>query len=494
MRKKKGFFDEPSLEVKTFNADELLEKNMTEYAKDVVEDRALSDYRDGLKPSMRRLLWATHELKAHSNSKTVKSARIVGDTMGKYHPHGNTGIYGSLVTMVDAEYPIFYGGQGNWGSLTDCAAAERYTETKLSDIGMKMLECNVVMDSVPNYTGEFQEPLILPTRFPYFFVNDCFGVGVGLSCNIPSHNLEEMVNAFKVVVKKGKNTKTKDILKHIKGPDYSYGGKLLSDKATLEEFYENGGGTLQYECKYKIEDDNNGYLVTIYEYCPGFNPKSFIENMNKLAKESKIFDVNDATTKNDKCKIEITIKNKEDFDLYIKKEIQIKNSYRYFAIKRSLAKDIEHDVSVEIIEPKLVTLMINWIDWRKDVETKMIKNELLILDTKKFRAELRMEASKHLNIVMTSLEQDDPIKHLMDNLPYLKKMKDRVKAKEGAIYIGEQRVISLKKVDQVKTQKDIDSIDLDIKSLNKDLNDIDSVVIRELNNLKSFYKDRKLEI
>ena len=200
-----------------------------------MEDRALADYRDGLKPAQRRLMWTAKELKATWDNKTVKSARITGDCMGKYHPHGSA--YGSLVTMATSEYPIIHG-QGNWGSLTDGPAADRYTEAKISQIGMKMLECMDVADYIPNYTGEFKEPIVLTTRLPNFFINECAGIAVGLNCNIPAHNLKEVVEAMKVVVKKGKQTKIKDIMKYLKGPDYKYGGKILSTPEEIQQVYE----------------------------------------------------------------------------------------------------------------------------------------------------------------------------------------------------------------------------------------------------------------
>ena len=183
-------------------ATDLLAKNMCDYGTEVISDRAIADFRDGFKPSQRRIMKAAADLHAYWNNRTVKSARIVGDTMGRYHPHGDVSIYSSMVTMANAEYPAIHG-EGNFGSLTDGAAAPRYTEAKISQLGMKMLECDDVTEEVPNYTGEFKEPVVISTRFPYFFVNACDGIAVGLSCAIPAHNLKEVVDAMKVIVKKG---------------------------------------------------------------------------------------------------------------------------------------------------------------------------------------------------------------------------------------------------------------------------------------------------
>lgn len=231
--------------------DNFLKKNIEDYANEVCQDRALVDYRDGFKPAQRRILQSLVDLKAYWNKPTMKCARIVGDVM-KNHPHGDT--YGSLVTLVNEEYPVVYG-QGKFGSLTDGAAASRYTEAKISELGMKMLECLPVMETIPNYTGEFQEPIVFPSRFPNFFVNGSNGIAVGLACNIPSHNLKEVVEALKLVVKKGNSVKTADIMKCIKGPDYKYGGRILSSEKEIEEVYAHGQGSIRYEY------DEQGRLV-----------------------------------------------------------------------------------------------------------------------------------------------------------------------------------------------------------------------------------------
>ena len=268
-----------TIEAKELNATELTSKNMYEYGISVIEDRAIPDYRDGLKPVQRRLLRTADDLHAYANTKTIKSARITGDCIGRYSPHADS--YGALVTMVNTEYaPIF--GQGNWGDLRNDAASSRYTEAKISNVGMKMLECMDVADFVPNYTGEFKEPVIIPTRFPYFFVNSCSGIAVGISCNIPSHNLEEVVGALKALIKKGKDATIKDVVKYIKGPDYCYGGKIISTPEEIKALYENGEGSIRYECEYTIQKDKRNWLLTITGYCPGFSPDTFIKKMMEL--------------------------------------------------------------------------------------------------------------------------------------------------------------------------------------------------------------------
>ena len=481
-------FFENETDGKTLGTDQMLHKNMEVYGLDVLEDRALADYRDGLKPAQRRLMWTAKELKATWDNKTVKSARITGDCMGKYHPHGSA--YGSLVTMATSEYPVIHG-QGNWGSLTDGPAADRYTEAKISQIGMKMLECMDVADYIPNYTGEFKEPIVLTTRLPNFFINECSGIAVGLNCNIPAHNLKEIVEAMKVVVKKGKQTKIKDIMKYLKGPDYKYGGKILSTPEEIEHLYETGEGSIKYECDYTLVRDKKNVLLTITGYCPGFSPNSFINKMISMIDDGTVLYVNDSSTKTEACKLEVMLKSETDFESKIHKHLIKSESYRYYAIERTKSKDVSKDVDTKVLIPNMIELMNKWIDWRKEVETKMCEVEKNIYEDKKQKMNWRLLASQNLKVVVKGLEEKDPIKYIAENMPGLK---GKSFANDAAKYICDQKVISLQKTDQNKIKQDITDFTAHIKDLENDIAHIENVVIRELDKLKPFYRDRMLKV
>ena len=473
---------------KKLNATELTTKNMYEYGISVIEDRAIPDYRDGLKPVQRRLMRTADDLHAYSNGKTIKSARITGDCMGRYSPHADS--YGALVTLVNSEYSPIYG-QGNWGDLRNEAASSRYTEAKISDIGMKMLECMEVSDFVPNYTGEFKEPVIIPTRFPYFFVNSCSGIAVGISCNIPAHNLEEVVNAFKALVKKGKDATIKDIAKYIKGPDYRYGGKMLSTPAEVKALYENGEGTLKYECEYEIQKDRRNWLLTVTGYCPGFSPDAFIKKMMELIDEDIVLYVNDSATKDQSCKLEVMFKNEEDFEKHIHKHLVKTQSYRYYAVERTKSKSEEKDIDTRIISTNLLELMQKWLAWRRIVETEMCQAEKAVYEAKCWHAYLRLLASKHVNIVMEALKSKSPIDYIAENMPHIKGTK---RATEAAKYICDLKIISIQQIDQDKMNKDIEDYRKRMAELDADINDIDRVILRELEKLKVFYRPRMLKI
>ena len=477
-----------TIEAKELNATELTSKNMYEYGISVIEDRAIPDYRDGSKPVQRRLLRTADDLHAYANTKTIKSARITGDCMGRYSPHADS--YGALVTMVNTEYaPIF--GQGNWGDLRNDAASSRYTEAKISNIGMKMLECMDAADFVPNYTGEFKEPVIIPTRFPYFFVNSCSGIAVGISCNIPSHNLEEVVNAFKALIKKGKDATIKDVVKYIKGPDYCYGGKIISGPEEVKALYENGEGSIRYECEYTIQKDRRNWLLTITGYCPGFSPDTFIKKMMELIDEGVVLYVNDSATKDQVCKLEVMFKNEEDFESKIHKHLIKSQSYRYYAVERTKSTSEEKDIDTKIISTNILELMQRWLDWRREVETKMCIAEKTVYENKCWNAYLRLLASKHVNIVMEALKSKSPVDYIAENMPQIKGTK---RAVEAAKYICDLKIIAIQQIDQDKMNKDINDYRKRIADLEADINDIDKVVSRELDKLKVFYKPRTLKI
>lgn len=469
----------------------LLHKNIKEYAIDVVEDRALESYKDGMKPSQRRLIKALVDAGAFFNRSTVKSAKIVGDTMGRYHPHGDLGIYGALATLVNSNYPIVFG-QGNWGTLTDGPAASRYTECKLSELGMKYIEGLEVAEMVPNYSGECMEPVEFPTRVPSFFINRCDGIAVGIACHIPDHNLGEIVDAFKTVVKKGDKTTTADILKHIKGPDWKYGGKILSTPEEIAEVYDNGKGSIRFECEYNLSKQGTKTVLTITGYCPKFSPKNFQDEMIKLIESGDVVYANDSSTKTEPCKFEVIMKNEATFEAKIHKHLITSMNYQFYALDRSKSNAPDRDVDTKIISPNFVTLMKMWVDYRRTVETKLIDLEISKLNENWYKNKCRLEAVKNLNTIKSSLEVSDPEDYLDKHLPLLKRM-SKIGNVVGSSYISDLKLSSIRKIDEGKIEKEIANIEKELEKLNNDKNNIDKVIIKHLDELKHFSKPRILK-
>ena len=274
-----------------------MEESYIDYAMSVIASRALPDVRDGLKPVQRRVLFSMIELNNGPDKPHRKCARIVGDTMGKYHPHGDSSIYGALVNMAQdwsTRYPLV-DGHGNFGSVDgDGAAAMRYTEARLSKISMEMLaDINKnTVDFAPNFDETEKEPTVLPARFPNLLVNGTSGIAVGMATNIPPHNLKEIIAAVvKIIdniVEENRDTEIEEILKIVKGPDFPTGATILGTRG-IEEAYRTGRGKIRVRAVSNIETLPNGKSQIIVTELPYLvNKARLIEKIADLVKEKKI--------------------------------------------------------------------------------------------------------------------------------------------------------------------------------------------------------------
>ena len=233
------------------------------YALSVITSRALPDVRDGLKPVQRRILYTMqNDLRLGPATKPLKCARIVGDVLGKYHPHGDTAVYDALVRMAQdfsLRYPLV-DGHGNFGSLDgDSAAAYRYTEARLQAISLEMLGDlgQETVDFRATYDSRTQEPIVLPAKVPQILVNGTTGIAVGMATNIPPHNLSEVIGACEALISR-RSLEVKDLLKSVKGPDFPTGGEILNSRAEIREIYENGQGAVRVRGEYKVEKTSKG--------------------------------------------------------------------------------------------------------------------------------------------------------------------------------------------------------------------------------------------
>ena len=248
-----------------------MEESYIDYAMSVISQRALPDVRDGLKPVQRRVLYSMIELNNGPDKPHRKCARIVGDTMGKYHPHGDSSIYGALVNMAQdwsTRYPLV-DGHGNFGSVDgDGAAAMRYTEARLSKISMEMLADigKDTVDFVPNFDETEKEPTVLPARFPNLLVNGTNGIAVGMATNIPPHNLREVIAAVvKIIdnrIEEQRETGLDEIMEIVKGPDFPTGAQILGRRG-IEEAYRTGKGKIRVRAVTNIESMQNGKSRTL---------------------------------------------------------------------------------------------------------------------------------------------------------------------------------------------------------------------------------------
>ena len=257
------------------------------YAMSVVRSRAIPDTADGMKPVQRRIIFAMHELGLNATTKPVKSARVVGDVIGKYHPHGDTAVYDAMVRVAQdfsLRYPLV-DGHGNFGSRDgDGAAAMRYTECRLTPIAQLLLAeiDKGTVDFQPNYDGAFKEPQYLPARLPMLLLNGASGIAVGMATEIPSHNLREVAKAAVALLRKPELT-TAELLEHVQGPDYPGGGQIISTAAEIRDAYESGRGSLKVRARYTVEELARGqWQLVVTELPPGTSSQKVLEEIEEL--------------------------------------------------------------------------------------------------------------------------------------------------------------------------------------------------------------------
>lgn len=358
-----------------------METSYIDYAMSVIASRALPDVRDGLKPVQRRVLFSMIELNNGPDKPHRKCARIVGDTMGKYHPHGDSSIYGALVNMAQewsTRYPLV-DGHGNFGSVDgDGAAAMRYTEARLSKISMEMLaDINKdTVDFVPNFDETEKEPVVLPSRYPNLLVNGTTGIAVGMATNIPPHNLREVIHAVvKIIdnqVEQGRGTDIEELLEIVKGPDFPTGGMILGT-AGINEAYRTGRGKIRVRAVTDIEPMNNGknrIVVTELPYM--VNKARLIEKIAELVRDKKIDGITDLRDESDRQGMRVCIELRRDVN---------PNVVLNLLFKHTQLQDTFGVIMIALVnnEPKVLNLsdMLNYyLLHQKEVVTRRSKYEL----------------------------------------------------------------------------------------------------------------------
>ena len=290
--------------------EEEMRKSYMEYAMSVIVGRALPDVRDGLKPVHRRVLFAMKEMGNDWNKAYKKSARVVGDVIGKYHPHGDTAVYDTIVRMAQP-FSLRYmlvDGQGNFGSIDgDAPAAMRYTEVRMSRVAHEILE-DIDKDTVefsPNYDGSEYEPVVLPTRIPNLLINGSSGIAVGMATNIPPHNLTEVINGCLALIK-SPEISIKDLMQYIPGPDFPTAG-IINGSSGIKDAYETGRGRIEVRAKSKIEESDSGDKIIISELPYQVNKARLLEKIAELVKEKKVSGIRELRDESDRDGMRVVV-------------------------------------------------------------------------------------------------------------------------------------------------------------------------------------------
>jgi len=302
--------------IKKRHVEEEIKDSYINYAMSVIVGRALPDVRDGLKPVQRRILYTMSGLALQHSKPYKKSARIVGDCLGRYHPHGDTAVYDALVRMVQdfsLRHPLI-DGQGNWGSVDgDTAAAMRYTEARMASIADELLSDidKETVDFTPNFDGSLQEPTVLPSALPTLLVNGCSGIAVGMATNMPPHNLDEISDAIVRVID-DPSTEIKDLMKIVKGPDFPTGATICG-KTGIKSAYTTGRGIIKLHARAQIEEQKAGKEAIIVTEIPyQVNKANLIESIARLVTEKKLEGISDIRDESDKDGIRIFIELRRD--------------------------------------------------------------------------------------------------------------------------------------------------------------------------------------
>ncbi|MDE7181013.1 MAG: DNA gyrase subunit A [Muribaculaceae bacterium] len=346
-----------------------------DYSMSVIVSRALPDVRDGFKPVHRRVLFGMNELGNYFSGDTKKSARIVGEVMGKYHPHGDSSIYLTMVRLAQdwaLRYPLVFG-QGNFGSIDgDSPAAMRYTEVKLARMGEEMLRDldKETVDFVPNFDNTLMEPAVLPARIPNLLVNGAAGIAVGMATNMPPHNLTEALNASIALIDNPELT-IPELMEHIKAPDFPTGGEIYGLQGVKDAF-ENGRGRIVVRAKCEIESDGNHDTIVVSEIPYGVLKGELVKSIHQLAEEKKIEGIADVTDTSARGKINITIDIKKDANA----QVVLNKLYKLSQLQTSFSVNNVALVNGRPETLNLKQLLEHFVAHRKEIVTRRTRYEL----------------------------------------------------------------------------------------------------------------------
>ena len=466
-----------------------MQESYLSYAMSVIVARALPDVRDGLKPVHRRILYAMHDMGLSASGKHRKSATVVGETLGKYHPHGDVAVYDSMVGMAQEfsrRYPLV-NGQGNFGSIDgDNAAAMRYTEAKLTPIAEEMLKDleKETVDFVPNYDNTRTEPAVLPSKIPQLLLNGTLGIAVGMATSIPPHNLTEVVDATEHLIDNPKAT-VEDLFQFIKGPDFPTGGEIYNKKEIIQA-YVFGKGPILNRAKADIVEEKGKFKIIISELTYQTNKSTLLEKIADLVKEKKIEGIKDVRDESDKDGIRIVIDLKSDaFPQKVLNKL-----FKYTELQKTFHLNML--ALTEGIQPQTLSL--------KQVLEQFIEHRQVVI-TRRYKFELK-KAQERVHILEGLAKA---LKNIDKVVELIKKSKDREDAKLGLMKTFKLSEIQANAILDMRLQtlaglerkKILDELEEKLKLI-KDIEDILAnpkkilkAVKEELSEMKAKYGDER---
>jgi len=466
-----------------------MSKSYLDYAMSVIVSRALPDVRDGLKPVHRRILYAMWSVGLRANTKFRKSATVVGEVLGKYHPHGDSAVYDSMVRMAQdfsMRYPLVRG-QGNFGSMDgDNAAAMRYTEAKLAAISEEMLydiDKNTI-DFIPNFDGSHKEPRVLPAKLPNLLLNGTMGIAVGMATNIPPHNLRELAAAIEHLIE-NPEASVEDLAQFVKGPDFPTGG-IIYDKKDILTAYATGKGGVVCRGKADIEEDKSGFKIVVREIPYQVNKADLVEKIANLVKDKKLDGIRALRDESDKDGVRIVIELKKDSypkkilnSLYKNTNLQTTFHFNMLAL-------------VDGIQPRVLTLKMILEEYIKHREEVVKRRTQFELDKAKDRAHILeglMIALKNIDEVIKTIKASKDKE--VAKLSLIKKFK---LSERQAVAILEMRLQNLANLEQKKIEDELKeklAIIKNLEAILKSVAKMRKIVSEELKALVEKFGDER---
>lgn len=463
-----------------------MKKAYLDYAMSVIVSRALPAIEDGMKPVQRRILYSMNLMGLKPNTQTKKSARIVGDVIGKYHPHGDVAVYDAMVRMAQnfsLRYPLVHG-QGNFGSIDgDPPAAYRYTEAKLNEISLELLQ-DIDKETVkftPNFDNSLKEPELLPGKLPALLLNGASGIAVGMATNIPPHNLTEVCDAITSYIK-NPDIKIEEIAEIITGPDFPTGGSIQGD---MNELYTTGKGRLIVRGKTSIEETKNKEAIVITEIPYMLNKTSLVEQIAELVQNKKIKDISDLRDESSKGKIRIVIELRKG----VNSKFVMNALYKYTRLQDSFNANF---LALVGGQPKILNIkqiLEEYVKYRKLIITNRIKFELKKAKERQEIVEGLLIALKNIDEVITFIKKSKNVTEALEGL--LKKFSLTRKQAQAVLETKLQQLTSLEREKLQKEHEDLKKKIIEFEEILGDIKEVLKIILKEVSELKNKYGDSR---
>lgn len=466
-----------------------MKKSYIDYAMSVIVGRALPDVRDGLKPVHRRILYAMHESGMTSDKPYKKSARVVGNVLGRYHPHGDFAVYDAMVRLAQdfsTRYPLI-DGHGNFGSIDgDAAAAMRYTEVRMSKIAVELLR-NIEKDTVdfaPNYDESLEEPIVLPSRIPNLLINGSSGIAVGMATNIPPHNLGEVIDGILNLIKNPQIT-IKELMQFIKGPDFPSGG-IIMGRGGIKKAYETGRGSIRVKGVSRIEKMQNGKMRILITQLPYLvNKAKLIEKTAELVKDKKVDGITDLRDESDRNGMRIVIELRRD----VNPQIVLNQLYKHTQLRDNFGV-----IMLALVNgtPKVLNLkemLYYYLEHQKDIVVRRTRYDLRKAEERLHIVEGLKIAIDHIDEVIRIIRQSPNVEKSKENL-----MTRFALSEKQAQAIVDMKLGKLSGLEREKLEEEYEKLVKQIAYLRNVLADerlVLKIIEEELNEVKTKYQDAR---